>query len=61
MRFGVALIIVMICISGFGPSESEKFEATEKFLDAWNKDIKADYIRVLISEGRMSTPRTSGA
>ena len=50
----VALATVMICISGCGPSEREKFEATEKLLSAWDKDIKssrADYIRVLISEG----------
>ena len=48
----VALATVMICISGCGPSEREV--ATEKLLSAWDKDIKssrADYIRVLISEG----------
>ena len=50
----VALATVMICISGCGPSEQEKLEATAKLLSAWDKDIKgsrADYIRVLISEG----------
>ena len=52
----VALATVMICISGCGPAESQpterqRFEATEKLLSAKYKDIKADYIRVLISEG----------
>ena len=50
----VALATVMICISGCGPSEQEKLEATAKLLWAWEADIKssrADYIRVLISEG----------
>ena len=59
MRFSVALIIVMICFSGCGPSKPEptmreKFEATEKLLSAWDKEIKgsrANYIRLLISEG----------
>ena len=54
MRFGVALICVMVFASGCGPSEREKFEATEKLLSAFDKDIKssrADYIRLLISEG----------
>ena len=54
MRFGVALICVMVFASGCGPSERERFEATEELLSAWDKDIKgsrADYIRVLISEG----------
>ncbi len=59
-RIGIAaLMTVMICISGCGPAESQpterqRFEATEKLLSAWDKDIKssrADYIRVLISEG----------
>ena len=47
-----ALTIVMICASGCGPSEQEV--APDKLLSAWDKDIKgsrADYIRVLISEG----------
>ena len=55
----VALATVMICISGCGPEAKkptarEAFEATEKLMSAWDKDIKslrADYIRVLISEG----------
>ena len=50
----VALATVMVFASGCGPSEQEKFEATEKLLWAWEADIKssrADYIRVLISEG----------
>ena len=54
MRFSVALICVMVIASGCGPSERERFEATEKLLSAWDKDIKgsrADYIRILISEG----------
>ena len=54
MRFGVALICVMVFASGCGPSERERFEATEELLSAWDKDIKgsrADYIRLLISEG----------
>ncbi len=51
MRSIVALIIVMICISGCGPSEQEKFEATEKLLSANYYSPNADYIRVLISEG----------
>jgi ankyrin repeat protein len=52
-----ALMTVMICASGCGPSERE-IEATEKLLSAWVKRAwdkgqgpKADYIRVLISEG----------
>ena len=59
MRVIVALATVMICISGCGPEAKkptarEAFEATEKLLSVWHKDIKssrADYIRVLISEG----------
>mgnify|MGYP003389122902 CR=1 FL=1 len=56
MRSIVALIIVMICISGCGPSEREKFEATEKLLSAWDSGVVADhsmqdYIRELISVG----------
>jgi ankyrin repeat protein len=49
-----ALTTLMICGSGCGPSERERFEATEKLLSVWDKRIKgsrADYIRVLISEG----------
>ena len=49
-----ALMTVMICGSGCGPSERE-IEATEKLLSAWDKDIikstTVDYIRLLISEG----------
>ena len=48
------LMTVMICASGCGPSERERFEATEKLLSVWQKDIegsRADYIRILISEG----------
>ncbi|RUA11058.1 MAG: hypothetical protein DSY81_01715, partial [Bacillota bacterium] len=36
------------------PTPREAFEATEKLLSVWDKDIqgsRADYIRVLISEG----------
>jgi len=55
----VALATVMICISGCGPSEREV--ATEKLLSAKYKDIKADYIRVLISEGAdVNARRTDG-
>ncbi len=49
-----ALMTVMICASGCGLSERERFEANEKLLSALDKDIKgsaADYIRLLISEG----------
>ena len=49
-----ALMTVMICASGCGPSERERFEATEKLLSAWDGSIKgsrANYIRILISEG----------
>jgi len=49
-----ALMTVMICGSGCGPSELERFETTEKLLSAWDKDIqgpKADYIRILIQAG----------
>ena len=49
-----ALMAVMICGSGCGPSELERFETTEKLLSAWDKDIqgpKADYIRILIQAG----------
>ena len=54
-----ALAIVMAFASGCEPSKPkptmrERFEATEKLLSAWEKDIngsRADYIRVLISEG----------
>ena len=62
----VALATVMICISGCGPAESQpterqRFEATEKLLSAKYKDIKADYIRVLISEGAdVNARRTDG-
>ena len=62
MRFIVALATVMICISGCGPAEQEKFEATAKLLSAWDKDIKssrADYIRVLISEGANINARST--
>ena len=54
MRFGVALICMMVVASGCGPSEREKLEATEKSLSAWDKETnqsRAEYIRVLISEG----------
>ena len=54
MRFSVALICVMVIASGCGPSERERFEATEKLLSAWDMETnqsRADYIRVLISEG----------
>jgi predicted component of type VI protein secretion system len=53
-----ALMTVMICGPGCGPSELEKFEATEKLLSAWDvgKRIKGsgyrpDYIRMLIEAG----------
>ncbi len=49
-----ALMTVMICASGCGPSELERYEATEKLLSAWDKDLhgpKADYIRILIEAG----------
>ena len=48
------LMTVMICASGCGPSELERYEATEKLLSAWDKDLhgpKADYIRILIEAG----------
>ena len=54
MRFSVVLICVMVIASGCGPSERERFEATEKLLSAWDKETnqsRAEYIRVLISEG----------
>ena len=54
MRFSVALICLLVVASGCGPSEREKFEATEKLLSAWDKEFQqstAEYIRVLISEG----------
>ena len=69
MRFIVALICVLVVASGCEPSKPkptmrepskpkptmrERFEATEKLLSAWDKDIKgsrADYVRILISEG----------
>ena len=59
-RTGIAaLMTVMICASGCGPEAKkptprEAFEATEKLLSAWDKDIKGsmvEQIRVLISEG----------
>ena len=49
-----ALMTVMICASGCGPTELYRFETTEKLLSAWDKDIqgpKADYIRILIKAG----------
>ena len=59
MRFSVALICMMVVASGCGPSEREV--ATEKLLSAKYKDIKADYIRVLISEGAdVNARRTDG-
>ena len=56
MRFSVALICMMVVASGCGPSEREKFEATEKLLSAWDSGVVADhsmqdYIRELISVG----------
>ena len=50
----VALATAMFFASGCGPSERERFEATEKLLSAWDKETnqsRAEYIRVLISEG----------
>ena len=54
MRFGVALICVLVVASGCGPSEREV--ATEKLMSAWDSGVVADhsmqdYIRELISVG----------
>ena len=49
-----ALMTVMICGSGCRVNMELPPSATEKLLSAWDKDIKgskADYIRILISEG----------
>ena len=49
-----ALAIAMAFASGCGPSVRERFDATERLLRVWNKSItgsRADYVRILISEG----------
>ena len=56
MRLAVLLSFLAVIFSGCGPEAKkptarEAFEATEKLLSVKYKDIKAEYIRVLISEG----------